>query len=316
MKNGDTGYLNYLPAAAKIFAKTQTSDEECPLTVREGRTHLARLLSNKNMAAHQKAAKNTADEKNNITEKRKTAVECTDVYFRYDKNAPDVLSGFSMRVNYGEIFCILGENGSGKSTLLQIAAGLLRPQRGNVKIGGRNIQSLSSNELYKDNIGLLPQNPKAIFLHDTLRADLGAGALQIAEKLGIEKLLDRHPYDLSGGEQQKAALGRVLLTKPQILLLDEPTKGLDAQAKDELAVILKQLCDEGVCLIISTHDIEFAAEYASRCLMLFDGSAASFGERRSFFCGNCFYTTAANRIARDFDSGALTCGDVVKLCGN
>jgi energy-coupling factor transport system ATP-binding protein len=321
IENGDTDYISYLPAAAKIFAQSKFNETECPLTVREGRSFVANLLKKENVATRQNSvtadSANIADKVRHVTSEHKSAVECIDVFFKYAKDSPDVLCGLSMSADYGELLCILGENGSGKSTLLQIAAGLLQPQRGKVKIGGLNIRSFKAGELYSGNIGLLPQNPKSVFLHYTLRADLGDNqdGEQLAAKLGIEKLLDRHPYDLSGGEQQKAALLRVLLTKPRILLLDEPTKGLDARAKDSLALILLQLCAEGVCIIASTHDIEFAAEYASRCLMLFDGSVASQGATRDFFSGNCFYTTAANRIARDFDGGVITCGDVVKLCG-
>ncbi len=310
----DTRYLGSLPAAARIFAQSGVQESNCPLTVREGKDRLSSLLGTKSVQIEKPAAKTINKDK-----KKQAAVDCREVFFKYDKDTPDVLTGLNLSVNKGEMLCLLGENGSGKSTLLQIIAGVLRPQRGKVLINGRNIRSMSAHELYTGNIGLLPQNPKAIFLHDTLRADLGDGGLQIAETLGIEKLLDRHPYDLSGGEQQKAALARVLLQKPQILLLDEPTKGLDAQAKRELALLLEKLLDDGACIIVSTHDIDFAAEYADRCALLFDGGVASSGSAgassaKEFFCGNYFYTTAANRIARDFAPGAITCEDVIKLC--
>lgn len=306
MRGGDANYIGCLPAAARIFAQNNT--ENCPLTVREGRDCLSKV--------HQLNL-NCKNEASGATKSKKTncAVELSGLFFRYEKSAQDIIRGLSMHADYGEILGILGENGSGKSTLLNIIAGILKPQRGKIKIGGRNIKSYSQKELYSDNIGLLPQNPKAVFIHDSLRADLGENAESVASMLGIGNLLDCHPYDLSGGEQQKAAFARVLLTKPKILLLDEPTKGLDAQAKKELAQILRKLCAGGTCIIISTHDIEFAADYAAKCLLLFNGGAASCGDARSFFRGNFFYTTPANRIARDFDSSAVTCDDVKRLCG-
>lgn len=313
MENGYEKYLKYLPASAKIFAHM---GGDCPLTVREGRAFLSSVIETKSQSA---AKSNLIKEKQDIkyeeNKKAAHAVECSEVFFKYAKDSPDVLTGLSMHAEYGKMLCVLGENGSGKSTLLSIIAGVLRPQRGKVKIAGRDIKSYKNKELYNQNIGFLPQNPKAVFLHDTLRLDLGENADKLAEELGIEKLLDRHPYDLSGGEQQKAALARVMLTKPRILLLDEPTKGLDALSKEGLAQILKKLCADGVCIIINTHDIEFAAEYADRCMLIFDGSTASEGDARLFFSGNFFYTTAANRIARDFDPGAVTCEDVKRLCG-
>lgn len=309
-QNGDKRYIDYLPAAARIFSKKYETD--CPLTVREGRDCLSNLLQgNLNFNTETKGGTKSKEKNKKIN----CAVELSNLYFRYEKNLQDVLQGLSMRAEYGEILCVLGENGSGKSTLLNIISGILKPQRGKVKIGGRNIKSYSAKELYSNNIGLLPQNPKAVFIHDTLKADLGENADSIVSMLGIEKLLDRHPYDLSGGEQQKAAFARVLLTKPKILLLDEPTKGIDALAKKELAQILIKLCASGTCIIINTHDIEFAANYAAKCLLLFNGEAASYGDAHSFFRGNFFYTTAANRIARDFDNSVVTCEDVKRLCG-
>lgn len=316
-ENSDERYLSSLPAASRIFSKVSVmmgaQMNDCPLTVREGKRRLCELFKDKGVQPLPN--NNFKVSKYKPASGKNALIECRDIFFKYHKDAPDVFTGLTMSANSGELFCLLGENGSGKSTLLQIFAGVLRPQRGTVKIDGRNIRFLSQKELYVGGVGLLPQNPKAVFLHDTLRADLGDEGTEIAKMLGIEKLLDRHPYDLSGGEQQKAALARVLLQKPRILLLDEPTKGLDAQAKRELAELLLNLCKSGVLIIVSTHDIDFAAEYADKCALLFDGSIVSKESAREFFGGNCFYTTAANRIARSFDPGAITCEDVVKLCG-
>ena len=160
-----------------------------------------------------------------------------------------------------------------------------------------------------------------LFTEDTVRADL-LSLLQIvgapknerearvaaaAQELHIETLLDRHPFDLSGGEQQKCALSKVLLTNPDLLLLDEPTKGMDAACKQGLKVLLRTLREKGLCILIVTHDAEFAAETADRCALLFDGEILSAAPPRDFFSENYFYTTAANRIARGFCEHAVTC---------
>ena len=128
--------------------------------------------------------------------------------------------------------------------------------------------------------------------------------------LQIEHLRQVHPYDLSGGEQQRLALGKVLLLEPEILLLDEPTKGLDPFFKITLAEILKDLAAQGITVLMVSHDIEFCAEYADRCAMFFDGGIISEGEAETFFTGNNFYTTTANRIAREYFPGAITWEEV------
>jgi uncharacterized membrane protein len=137
----------------------------------------------------------------------------------------------------------------------------------------------------------------------------------MARLCGVEQLLHRHPYDLSGGEQQRAALAKVLLTEPDILLLDEPTKGLDAACKRTLADLLTQLTDRGAAILIVSHDVEFCAQYAHRCALLFDGAVAAQGPARAFFAGNSFYTTAANRMARHLLPQAVTAEDVIAACG-
>lgn len=305
-ENGDAFALRSLPAAARIFSG-MTQPGTCPLTVREGRR---RILSFYSQIRHDENDENDALPAVHGSEiKRQAAVRCSNIYFRYGKNSPDVLNGLNFSAFYGEIAFLMGENGCGKSTLLKLITGLIKPQIGKISINGKNINTYSENGLYYGNIGFLPQNPKSVFLHDTLKEELSD--MRIVEKLGLCGLLERHPYDLSGGEQQKAAFARVLEQKPRIFLMDEPTKGLDAKAKGDFAEILLKLKEKGACIIICTHDMEFAADYATRCVLLFDGESASEGGAREFFSGNSFYTTAANRIARDICPLAVTCEDVI-----
>lgn len=309
--------LHALPSAVRIWQGLNMA-EPCPLTVREGRDFLERHFTSR-------AETLPTSE---IPEAGETAVELKNVWFRYEKDLPDVLRGVSLKVHRGEIFCVLGGNGAGKTTALNVIAGLDRAYRGKVLIGGTPIKDYKGSTLYRNNLALLPQNPQTVFVKDTVRADLSeiletmeipkkerAAQMQaVADKLGISDLLDRHPYDLSGGEQQKSALAKVLLSEPKILLLDEPTKGIDAFSKQNLREILRELKQDGITVILVTHDVEFAAEAADRCAFVFDGEILSVDPPQKFFAENNFYTTAANRMARGLWKNAVTCEQVIACC--
>ena len=236
-----------------------------------------------------------------------TVVTVSDAWFRYTPDAPDVLRGLELTVRRGELFAILGGNGAGKSTTLRLLAGLQKPYRGEVRVTGKT--------------ALLPQEVQTLFAQKTVREDLAevtsdeAMLAYVTALCQLETLLDRHPYDLSGGEQQRAALAKILLTRPDILLLDEPTRGLDAAFKAELAELLQSLLAQGVTVVLVSHDVEFCAAYAQRCALFFDGSIASDGAPREFFALNRFYTTAANRMARGRLPEAVTAEDVIAACG-
>ena len=186
------------------------------------------------------------------------------------------------------------------------------------------VNNLSNKKLYKQYLTLLPQDPKTLFVQKTVRQELDEMARlhkiaeikvqEMTQLFSLERLLERHPYDLSGGEQQKLALAKLLLIEPKILLLDEPTKGLDAHAKQDLAGILQHLQATGMTIVMVTHDIEFSAKYSSRCALFFDGNLVSEGTPRTFYSGNNFYTTAAHRMSRGIFRDAITCEDVVALC--
>lgn len=185
-----------------------------------------------------------------------------DICFRYAKDLPDVLDGVALSVRQGEIISLLGGNGAGKTTLLKIISGTCKPYRGKIEVFGKRLQKYSGKELYVNKLAFLPQNPQTVFLKMTVREDyaevrktMGYSKEQMAQKteeiaatLHIEHLLDRHPYDLSGGEQQKAAIGKILLLQPKLLLLDEPTKGIDAWSKRQLGMLLKQLKQQALPL--------------------------------------------------------------------
>lgn len=303
-----------LPAATRIFNELST-ENQTPLTVREGRSFLVNNFENK-IDTISKTQEN---------QNTKTVLELKEIYFKYQKDSKDILKGASLNVKEGENYFILGGNGSGKSTLLMLIAGINKPVFGSIKLFGEKVKNKVANNLLK-NIGYLPQNPQDLFLENTLYEDFcevldnykSSEQQEIintyAKKFGIENLLNMHPYDLSGGEQQKAALIKVLLKKPKILLLDEPTKGIDAFAKLELSKILKELNKNGVTIITVSHDVEFAAICATRCGMFFDGEIVSSSDPSTFFLENNFYTTSANRISRGFYKNAVLVEDVVNLC--
>ncbi len=306
-----------LPAAMRIFSLLGGSGDS-PISVREGRNYITENYTNHIDAIERQA----------YSHSEKKAVELKDVWFRYQKDMPDVLRGVSLTVYEGEHFCILGGNGTGKTTTLNVIAGLNKAYRGKVEIGGQKISTYSENSLYIRNIALLPQNPQTVFLEKTVREDLleicktmkynseesERKISETAQKLGIIHLLDSHPYDLSGGEQQKAALAKTLLLQPKILLLDEPTKGIDAYSKQTLSAILSKLKEEGITIITVTHDVEFAASEADRCGLFFDGELVSSATPTEFFSENSFYTTAANRISRGYFKNTVLCEEIAELC--
>ncbi len=306
-----------LPSAMRVFALLENSGDS-PLTVREGRAYLTATYDNRIPALPEEP----------YTHSDEAAVELREVFFRFERRAADVLRGLSLTVYRGEHFCLLGGNGTGKTTTLGVIAGLNRAYRGTVRLFGKAIGAYTNNELYRRGVALLPQNPQTVFLEKTVRADLQETCAamaydaaeserrigELAEELGLVHLLDTHPYDLSGGEQQKAALAKVLLLQPRVLLLDEPTKGIDAAAKQALGDILRRLQVQGMTVVTVTHDVEFAAAVADRVGMVFDGEITAVDTPCRFFADNSFYTTAAARMSRGHYRGAVRCEQVAALC--
>ncbi len=291
------------PTAMRIFNEVK-SDGICPVTVREGRAWLKKRKIY-GMPDNTKAAE---------SEKEKV-LEAKEISFRYSKNSQDVLNNLSFSACKGELLVILGANGSGKSTLVKLLSAIAHPYSGNIKVNSKKIEKYRLAELYKT-ISVLPQNVQALFTSKTVKDELAeistkeSEVKRIMQLLGLERLSKSHPYDLSGGEQQRLALAKVLLKDTQIIIMDEPTKGMDAEFKSVLADIIDKLKSEGRTIIIISHDIEFCAKYADRCAMLFDKTITSVTDRRSFFNENRFYTTAANRMSRGIIEGAITDEDV------
>ena len=300
-----------MPTPVRVFygAKGQG---DCPLTVREGRNWLSREFAD--TPAHKTMPVDALPE-----EIDHPALSLKELWFRYEKNSPDILRGVSVEVPAGGLYAIVGGNGAGKSTTLKAVCGICRPYRGKVKIFGKPIEKYKSAELFGGCLAMLPQDPKSLFVKKTVQEELEEMTAdktlieETADLCQITYLLDRHPYDLSGGEQQRAALAKVLLTRPRLLLLDEPTKGIDSFFKETFAKILKQLQDSGITVVMVSHDVEFCAKYADGISMFFDGQILTTDTPRRFFGNNSFYTTAANRMSRHVFSMAVTAEDVVDL---
>ena len=287
-----------LPGAARLSALWH--EDDCPLTVREGRALIERRGG---------SFRALADEERN---EKSAALAFKDVYFRYDRSGEDVLRGTAFRAAEGEITCLLGGNGSGKSTLLNCASGLLRPYAGRIEVFGKPIRAYKGQALYQGVLALLPQDVQTMFLAATVREEL-KGVDYSAFPVDFEPFLDKHPYDLSGGEQQALGLIKALAAKPRLLLLDEPTKGLDARARGGVADMLKALRAQGLSIVCVTHDVEFAAACADRCALFFRGDVVSMDRPRAFFGGNAYYVPAAGRMARGLCEGALTVEELAAM---
>lgn len=327
LRNKGHSMLLSMPVSMKIWNGVRDAGEPCPLTVNEGRIWLEKyaqrhrnrveqdLDCNQNDSSEERKnnGQNESFGKSNLKHKNENlsqdkVIELRDIWFQYEKSERDILKGVNLCVNRGEIFGILGGNGTGKSTLLSVMSGIRKPYRGKV--------------IVQDKIAMLTQNPKNLFVRKTVIEDLKEVChSENKEKLNeiiqlcrLGGLLQRNPYDLSGGEQQRAAIAKVLLLEPDILLLDEPTKGMDNEYKQELGQLLTRMAEDRTTIIMVSHDIEFCAEWTKRCALFFDGDIISQRETREFFTNNSFYTTTANRMARNVFPCAVTPQDVIDAC--
>ncbi len=352
LKEQHHGMFLSMPVPMQIYAGTESA-LTCPLTVSEGRQWIREYIEEKGIKkeqiqqANQRLEKKGEKNENETTgffghfkrqkENTPPAIQMKDVWFRYEKDSPDVIQDLSLEVKKGEFYGLVGGNGTGKSTTLSLLGRVHQPYSGRIYLDGKDLRSFSDRELYGGYLGVMPQNPQSIFLKKTVLEDLYSviggrkerpsseypismkkeKAIEgIVSLTHLEGLLNRHPYDLSGGEQQRLALAKVLLLRPKILLMDEPTKGMDAEYKEKLGSILKKLQSHGMTIFMISHDVEFVAEYADTTGLFFEGNVVTSKKTRDFFAGNNFYTTAANRMARGLFPEAVTGKDVVSCLTN
>ena len=352
LKEQHHGMFLSMPVPMQIYAGTESA-LTCPLTVSEGRQWIREYIKEKGIKKEEIQQANQRLEKQGEKNENETAgffghlkrqkettppaIQMKDVWFRYEKDSPDVIQDLSLEVKKGEFYALVGGNGTGKSTTLSLLGRVHQPYSGRIYLDGKDLRSFSDRELYCGYLGVMPQNPQSIFLKKTVLEDLYSviggkkekpsseypismkkeKAIEgIVSLTHLEGLLNRHPYDLSGGEQQRLALAKVLLLRPKILLMDEPTKGMDAEYKEELGSILKKLQSHGMTIFMISHDVEFVAEYADTTGLFFEGNVVTSKKTRDFFAGNNFYTTAANRMARGLFPEAVTGKDVVSCLTN
>lgn len=231
-------------------------------------------------------------------EKTDTALKVKNVYFAYNKGE-DILNGISLNVQRGRINAIVGANGSGKTTLLKVIAGVKRHYRGNIKANGK--------------IAMLCQNPFDLFKTDKCSLEVEFG--ELTDFLQISDIEERHPYDISGGQAGRLALAKVLQTGADIILLDEPTKALDASLKIKLAEILKELCNQGKTIVVVSHDIEFIGEYADIVSFVSRGNIIASANRQEFFSSLNFYTTEVAKITNGIAENIVSLPDLIDAGG-
>lgn len=304
-------FIVSLPSAVQLFHASGLTGPS-PITVIEGKRFLA-----------QQFPKRPVIEEKRVSDQNKTQekviLQLKNCWFRYEKNSRDILAGVDLDLVEGEIFSLVGGNGTGKTTLLKVIAGIQECYRGKITLFN---QSLKKNQQV---VGYLPQEPQMIFSRDSVLDDynnyLESKKMSEQEKrkridsivnlLDLSEILLQHPLDLSGGECQRAALGKLLLTDPKVILLDEPTKGIDNYGKKQLIDLLKQLSMKGKTILVVTHDLDFAAELSDRCGLFFQNDLLTTAKPAQFFSQHTFYTTAASRISREFFSNLITTDEVI-----
>ncbi|MCC8073883.1 MAG: ATP-binding cassette domain-containing protein [Clostridiales bacterium] len=267
----NSNILEFFPISAQLF-------DERPLTVKDALPYAKKLK-----------------EKPYIKfEATDAAVTVKNLYFAYEKKSPDILDGLNFTAYKGKINAVIGANGSGKTTLLKVIAGIKRQYSGKIKLTGK--------ALY------LPQDVRFLFTKDSLSQEIKTDT---AKKLGIDDCLMQNPLDLSAGQMQRLGLGILLEQNGDIFLLDEPSKGLDFNAKKELGAILKQLCSENKTVIIVSHDLDFIGDIADTVSFLSDGNITMSGERRDVLSSLNFFTTQIRRITNNVLPLAVSTEDIL-----
>ncbi|MDD3314232.1 MAG: energy-coupling factor transporter ATPase [Syntrophaceticus sp.] len=299
--------IPFIPPVARFFASLNSP--VIPLTVKDGRQELNKYLT----PGLQEKSK-TRQRFSAVKDKNRVVLQGKDLWYTYPGGA-EVIRGQSLCVEEGEFVVILGANAAGKSTLLKLLAGLFKPDRGSVRLFGKDTRQLPLNELGRQ-VGYLSQNPNDYLFQDTVEDELlftlhnfqladEGKCEEILKRLNLYGLRHKNPRDLSSGERQRVALASIMVAGPPLLLLDEPTRGIDYRLKKELGSSLHEITASEGTVVMVTHDVEFAAEYASRVVMVFDGMVACDGSR-DILGESIFYAPQMARLFRGTAADVLT----------
>lgn len=305
--------MPFIPPVARFF--TGLHLPSVPITVKEGRKLLRSYLSEKNPNGEKKAALGFQNVYARDLKKQKSVVSLKNVWFTYP-GGEEALQDASLEIKEGEFVAILGENGAGKSTLLKHMTGVLQPGRGRVQVLGKDMGKNGYKEIRRFT-AYLSQNPNDYLFQDTVEDELlftmknfglkdPALVEAMLEKLHLSRYRQTNPRDLSSGERQRVALASVLVLGPKLIILDEPTRGVDYLLKVELGRLLQKETKKGSTVIVVTHDVEFAAEFASRVVMMFSGKIVSDGEKHEVLGQSVFYSPQIGKMCRGICEGVLT----------
>ncbi len=305
-------FMKLMPAAAQIayrieqgggeqipISVKQGGGEQIPISVKQGREWLRKKAAAQALQLHndrremKKAGKKEEKEEEKKEKKKegKPAVSVKNVWFRYERGGKDIIKNLCLEVARGDIYAILGGNGTGKTTMMSLLCEINRPYRGKIRVEGTT--------------AYLPQDVQTLFFRNTVRQELDKIPQKWIDLMELEPFMEKHPYDLSGGQQQKLGLCKILATDADILLLDEPTKGIDAIYKEQMGQILRELKAQGKTIILVSHDIDFCGEYADFCGLFANGNVVSSGSASEFFQGSRFYTTTVRKITQGIADGII-----------
>lgn len=282
----------HIPTITYIFK--EAGFKKLPTTVKEGRD----IIKNCEF-------EDLKEEKLNFKE---VIMEVEKLNFEYERGYK-ILKDLSFKLHKGEIMTVMGENGAGKSTLFKIIAGMINKYKGKIFIDNKNIKSSKLKERIKK-IGYLSQNPNNYFGRKTVFEEVAytlknigeyeeERVNQVMEILNINHLKDKNPRDLSGGEKQRVAIACTLITDPEILILDEPTRGMDAEAKENLGGIIKSLAEGGKSIVIITHDSDFAGNHSHSIMLMFNGEIVANGSAMDILNNSMYYSPQISKIFKN-----------------
>ncbi|QGU95720.1 ATP-binding cassette domain-containing protein [Clostridium bovifaecis] len=245
-------------------------------------------------------------------------IKIKDLGYSYGKEG--ALKGINLEIKEGDFISLLGPNGAGKSTLLKSIMGLVK-YKGSIELEGKEVKKQKLRSIAQI-IGYVSQNPNDYISKDTVYEEIKftldnygikdeIRIEEILKLLDIYKVKDKNPRDISGGERQRVAIASILILKPKVLLLDEPTRGIDAKTKECLGETLRELNRNGTTIIIVTHDVEFAAEYSNKFFLMFNGEIAAEGSKEDVLSEGIYYTTSINKLVRDKSGNIFTLKDLI-----